>query len=101
MTQHDAENVRPAALAVGRNDRRPLAEVDLRLLPGIALHPSERQRMRVSEPVAEPLVFWVLGGKVFLVDYILVNPIGGKPDLQLGLDDRLERLTPARRSGWG
>ena len=57
--------------------------------------------MRPTKPLHEPLDAGVLGGEVVLDDEILVNPLGGKPDLQLGLDDRLERLTPARRSGWG
>ena len=49
VTQHDAKHVRLAPLAVGTDDRRAAAEVDLRFFAGGALHPPKRQRAHLPQ----------------------------------------------------
>jgi len=62
-TQHDPEQVGAFAFALGPDDRRPFAEVHLRLGPRLALHPHERRRRAAPQLPHEPLDRLVVAGK--------------------------------------
>ena len=44
VAQHDPKDVRLPPLAVGSDDRRARAEIDLGFFAGTAFHPAERKR---------------------------------------------------------
>src|SRR5688572_20671461 len=74
--QHDSQHVRPPTLARGIHDRRAAAEVELRFLPGLPLHPPERQRAIETQTPDEPPHAVVTNLRAGL-DQILPNPHGG------------------------
>jgi hypothetical protein len=83
MTEHDAEHVGLPPLAVRTDDRSARAEVDLGLFARSAFHPPERKGMRDSEASHEPLDAVVPTREVLFGDEILMDPLGGKPLLDL------------------
>lgn len=66
MAQHDAENVGLLALAVGHDDRRAGAEIDLGFLAGSAFQATEGPGCGVAESAHEAFNAVVLAGEVVL-----------------------------------
>ena len=85
-----------AAPAVGAGDGDAGAEIDLGFRAGDTLQAAERQFRGGAQPAHEAADAVVLAGKAVLADQVLVDALGGESRLQLGHDDRPERLTPTR-----
>src|SRR5262245_27062190 len=96
MTEHDAKDVRAPALAIGQNDRRTRAEIDLGFFSRCAFQPAERQDP--SRPQATHIATdaVVLAGKTVLDHQVLVDPLGSQALIQLAENDLAERLAQAR-----
>ena len=75
VAQDDAEDVGLAPLAVGADERRTGAEVDLGLVAGVALDASEGQFVRFLEAVDEPADAVVGAGEAVVGDQVLVDPL--------------------------
>jgi len=95
VAQNDAEDMRPPPLAVSLDDGRPGTEVDLSLLTGSALHPSEGERLGPAQPTDEPSDAVIRKLEAVVGHQILVNPLGCQALVQLGQDDLSQRLTLA------
>ena len=97
--ENDPKEMRPD-LPLAARLRRPgaLAEVDLALLAGRALHPPERQRHVPVDPPDEPLHALVAAGERLLLDEVLVDPLRREPEIELLVDhvgDRVAEAFPA------
>ena len=98
VREHDAEHPRTPPLAVGPDDRRAGAEVHLRLLAGLRLHPPERQRRLPPQPRDEPPHAVVTRRALAVVfDQVLVNPHRRQALLDLRQDLFPEGLALAGR----
>src|SRR5487761_2115417 len=95
VAQDDAEDVGLAPLAIGADDRRARAEVDLGLLARPALHASKRQVVRLLEPMDEPADAVVAAGESVVGVQILVDPLCAEPEVTLPLNQLSPRLTTA------
>ena len=97
VAQHDPKDVRLPPLAIGRDDRRTRAEIDLGFLAGGAFHPAERQRAGPTQTLHEP-PHAVVADAAGVAAQILVNPPGAQSFLHLGGDQLAKRFTLAGRS---
>src|SRR5664280_755613 len=87
---------------------RPLAEINLCLLSGLALHPPKRQWIGLFQLPHEALDRIVTADELLLAHQILVNPQRGQHAIQTGFDEALKRLAvtdsarlgPGGRNGW-
>jgi hypothetical protein len=101
--QHDAKEVGLAALAVGANDPRACAEVDLRFItrPTFEAPEWELTHRRHSADEAPDAV--VVPGEVVLGDQILVDALRAEPEIALGRDQITPGLALAATTAaeWG
>ena len=84
MTEHDAKDMGLAALAVGRDDRRTAAKIDLGLFARPAFHATKRQRRRGPQTAHEPLHAVVASCEALIGREILPDPMGRKLLVELG-----------------
>ena len=91
--QHHAKDMGSSSRAIGPHDRRPGAEVHLRLLARQHLQPPKRQRATPIQSLEEPSHAGVTGGKATLGHQVLIDPLARQALFELGLNDRTERLT--------
>ena len=99
MREHDPQHPRPTPLAIGADDRRARAKVDLSFFARRRFHTPKWQRSVLPQFRHEPANAPVARREVVFVNQILVNPRGAQARIEL-LDDRLaKRLADARRSG--
>ena len=75
--QHDAEDMGSAALAVGCVDRSTCAEVDLGLIPGLALKAPEGKLVYGLQTADKPTDGVVTALEAVFGREILVNALGG------------------------
>ena len=102
VAQDDAEDVGLAPLAVGADDGGAGAEVDLGLVAGVALDATEGQVVRLFEPADEASDAVVGAAEAVVGDQVLVDPLGGEPEVAPGPDQVPPRLTatgPAAGAG--
>ena len=97
VAQDDAEDVGLAPLAVGADDRGAGAEVDLGLVAGVALDAAEGQVVRPLEPADEPADAVVAADEAVVGDQVLVDPLGGEPEVALGPDQSRHGSQPLAR----
>jgi hypothetical protein len=79
----------------------PLAVIDLSLLAGQTLHPSERQRCASLQPGNEAFDRIIAAGKLMFTLEILMNPLSRQPQLKLGDNQLSERLAQTAPAGGG
>jgi len=101
MTQHSAEQMRPAPLPV-LDHPGALAKIHLQLLSGLALHPAEGQlRRRAVVAQYKPAHRVITSRKLMLHHQILINPLHRQPCLEGLLDLRAPRITQTGRTQIG
>ena len=93
VAQDDPKDVRPPPSAVGLDDRRSGAQIDLDFLARRAFHPTHRQRRGLAQGPGKSTNTVVFAGEPVLGDQILMNPLGRKPLIKLGFNDLAERRT--------
>jgi hypothetical protein len=86
VAQDDAEDVGLAPLAVGADDRRAGAEVDLGLVAGVAFDATEGQVLDPLEPADEPADAVVGADEAVVGDQVPIDPLRGEPEAALGPD---------------
>ena len=84
MAEHDAKDVCLAPLAVGVDDRRAGAEVDLRLLARRRFQAPKRRDGRGAQRTHEAFHAIVGSLEAVLGDQVLPDPLGRKPLCELG-----------------
>ena len=99
VAQDDAKDVGLLALAVGADEGRAGAEVDLGLVTGVALDAAEGEVVSLLEAVDEPADGVVAAGVAVVGDQILIDPLGGQSLGGLGCDQLAPRLTAAEAAG--
>ena len=92
--------MRPAAFAVSL-DPGALAEVDLQLIAGLALHPAKRRGDRLAPLPHKPFDRLVAAGEPVLSGQILEETPARQPGIQARLDYRAQRLAQALPAGYG
>src|SRR5262249_39377721 len=104
VAQDDAEDMSLAPFAVRADDRRTFAEVDLRLVPRVALDAAEGELTSLLEPADEAADGVVAAVESMVDDQVLVDPLRGQPQVALRLDQVPPRLTatipPAAAGLW-
>jgi hypothetical protein len=99
VAQDDAKDVGLLALAVGADEGRTGAEVDLGLVTRVALDTSEGEIVSLLEAVDEPADGVVAAGVAAVRDEIPIDPLGGGSLVGLGCDQLAPRLTAADAAG--
>src|SRR5258708_6332047 len=92
VTQHNAEDVGAAALAVRQQDGRAAAEIDLGLFAGAAFQPAERQLLGRGQAPDEAANAVVAAAEAVFGRQVLVDALRRQAEVQLGLDGRPPRL---------
>ncbi|HUY88365.1 MAG TPA: hypothetical protein VMV10_06500 [Pirellulales bacterium] len=99
MAEHDAEDIRLAPLALGADDRRARAEVDLGLFARRRFQTTERRDGRGAQRTHEAFHAVVSGLEAVLGDQVLPDPLGRKPLCELGQNQLAVRFAFATPAG--
>jgi hypothetical protein len=99
VAEHDAEDVRAPPTAVGQDQGRARAEVNLGLFSGGAFESAEGQFQGLFQLADEAAHAVVTAGEAVLGDQVLMDALRRQAEFQLGLDDRTPRFTVAGSTG--
>jgi hypothetical protein len=95
VAQDDPENVGPASFAIGSDDWRAGAEVDLGLVAGVALDAAEGEVVHLLEASDEATHAVVAACEAVVGDQVLIDPLCGESEAALGSDQVPPGLTTA------